>query len=211
MAPEDFFITALASGDRWRMSQAARPQVLYLPVKAMNDATRLDELICKEMPRVERLLLRMLGPRTDLEDLVQNVFLEACRALPGFRGDSSLSTFIGAITVHVARRAMRGSWWQRHKTHLTEEGPAHGPDPECAVISARHMQHIRRALERLTPKKRIAFCLWCLEGMEMNEIAALTGSTVSATRGRVLHAQRELRAIAAKDPVLREALGEEQT
>lgn len=177
----------------------------------MNDATRLDGLIREEMPRVQRLLLRMLGPRGDLEDLVQNVFLEACRALPRFRGESSLSTFIGAITVNVARGAMRGSWWQRHKTHLTDEGAAHGPDPERAAVSARHMQRIRRALERLTPKKRIAFCLWCLEGMEMAEIAELTFSSVSATRGRVLHAQRELRAIAAKDPVLREALGKEQT
>lgn len=211
MAYQDFFVTSPASGDKRMMTQAARPRVLYLRVPAMNDATRLDGLIREEMPRVERLLLRMLGPRGDLEDLVQNVFLEASQALPRFRGESSLSTFIGAITVHVARRAMRGSWWQRHKTHLIEEGETHGPDPERAAISARHMQCIRRALERLTPKKRIAFCLWCLEGMEMAEIAQLTSSSVSATRGRVLHAQRELRAIAAKDPVLREALGEEQT
>jgi len=76
-----------------------------------------------------------------------------------------------------------------HKPHLPVEGEPTGPDPECSGIATRNMQCIRGALARLTPKKRIAFCLWCYEGMEMGEIAALTNSTLSATRGRVLHAQ----------------------
>lgn len=173
------------------------------------DGARLDLLMREEMPRVERLLLRMLGPRSDLEDLVQNVFLEAFRALPNFRGESSVSSFIGGIAVNVARRAMRPSWWQRHKAELLDEGIGNGPDPEHAAAHARRMQHVRRALERIGAKKRIAFCLWALEGLDMEEIAKLTQSSVSATRSRVLYAQRELRALAAKDPVLREALGKE--
>jgi len=58
-------------------------------------------------PRVQRLLVRVLGPRQDLEDLVQTTFLEALTALPSFERRSELSTFLLGIAVHVARRAMR--------------------------------------------------------------------------------------------------------
>lgn len=173
----------------------------------MDDAKQLDRLMREEMPRVERLLVRMLGRRSDLEDLVQNVFLEACRALPSFRKESSLSTFMGGLTVNVARRAMRPSWWQRHQAAWDETSTSPQPDPEHSTLSARQMQHVRRALERISPKKRIAFCLWALEGMDMQEIAELTGASVGATRSRVFHAQTELRAMAERDADLREALG----
>ena len=51
----------------------------------------------------------MFGPRQDLEDLVQTTFLETLRALPGFRRESSLSTFISGIAARVVMRARRPS------------------------------------------------------------------------------------------------------
>src|SRR6185436_12549426 len=62
------------------------------------DASALESVVRQQLPRVERLLRRLLGHRADMDDLVQTVFLEMCRALPGFRGDSSFSTFVGGIT-----------------------------------------------------------------------------------------------------------------
>jgi RNA polymerase sigma-70 factor (ECF subfamily) len=170
------------------------------------DALELERLVQRELPRVERLLVRMLGQRGDLQDLVQTVFLEVCRALPRYRGESTLSTFVGGITVHVAQRAMRPRALFRLRAPLGDELPSPSPSPEHGARRERTMQHMRRALERIAPKKRIPFCLWALEGMEPAEIATLTGASLSATRSRIFYAQKELRALAERDPVLCEAL-----
>src|SRR5262245_36670275 len=66
------------------------------------DPIALDQLARSEAPRVARLLVSMLGPRNDLEDLVQTVFLETCRALPSYRGDGSITSYIFGIAVRVA-------------------------------------------------------------------------------------------------------------
>lgn len=169
------------------------------------DPQALTAIAERELPRVERLLGRILGPRQDLEDLVQSVFLELCRALPSFRGDSLLSTFIGGITVRVARRALRPSAFRRWRAPMpleVEGSPA--LDPERETIAQARMRHLHRALEGMKPKKRIAFTLYALEGLSPKEIAELTGSKEHTVRSRIFHARRELLAAARRDPVLRE-------
>jgi RNA polymerase sigma-70 factor (ECF subfamily) len=173
-------------------------------------APELERLMRAEMPRVERLLLRMLGPRQDLEDLVQNVFLELMRAWPQFRRASAASTFVGGITVRVARRAMRRSAFQRLRAAFPASEPeASCGDPEAALHDARRLRSVQKALSKLGADKRIAFCLWAFEGQDVPQIAALTQASVPAVRSRIFYAQKELRALAASDPLLRDALGEE--
>jgi RNA polymerase sigma-70 factor (ECF subfamily) len=166
------------------------------------DPLALDRLARQESPRVARLLVRMLGPRADLEDLVQTVFLETCRALPGFRGDSAISTFVGGITVRVARRAMRPAAWFTRRAHVEVEPLAVG-DPERAAGHAEQLRRLHRALDKVAPKKRIAFLLWALEGLDVAAIAELTGASPSATKSRIFYAQKELRNLAARDPYLK--------
>jgi RNA polymerase sigma-70 factor (ECF subfamily) len=167
----------------------------------------LEEQAEAQLPRIERLLLRILGPRADMEDLVQTVFLELMRALPSRRGGSELSTFVGGITVNVARRAMRPSAFARRRGPMPEHPAAMCADPEEAVAARRQMARVRAALELISPKKRIAFCLWALEGMDVPDIAAAMGASEAATRSRIWYAQKELRARAERDPELAEALG----
>lgn len=171
------------------------------------DARALDLIARHELPKVERLLLRILGPRVDLEDLVQTVFIELCRALPSFRGDSALSTFVGGITVRVARRAMRPTAWWRRRAELTDEHTAPAAGPERDAVANEQLRRVRSALEHLSDKKRIAFLLWALEGLSFEEVAETMGASLSATRSRIFYAQKELRAHAARDPYLNELLG----
>jgi RNA polymerase sigma-70 factor (ECF subfamily) len=165
-------------------------------------------LVRAELPRVERLLGRMLGPRGDLEDLVQQVFVEALRSAR-YRGEGSPGAFIGGIAVHVAKRAMRGSAFSRRRADLLAEPVASTGCPETAYARAAQMEALRSALARLTPKKRVAFTLWALEGLKVAEIAALTGESAPAIRSQIFYAQKELRAFAERSPALREALGVE--
>lgn len=175
------------------------------------DAATLDSIVRTELPRVERLLIRILGPRRDLEDLVQTVFLEACRALPSFRGESTISTFIGGITVHVARRAMRSTpWWRRRGPMPEEQEDKLAADPGRQAMANEQLRRTRVALEKISPKKRVAFLLWAIEGMSIEAIAEMTDASVSATRSRIFYAQKELKKRAEHDPYLRDLIEENE-
>jgi RNA polymerase sigma-70 factor (ECF subfamily) len=187
------------SGPR-RAVTAARDE--WIDRLRSGDPAALDRLARQEAPRVARLLVRMLGPRRDLEDLVQTVFLETCRSLPRYRGEGAISSFVGGVTVRVARRAMRPSAWFTRRAHVEVEPVADG-DPERDAQQAEQLRHVHRALEKLSPKKRIAFLLWALEGMDVPAIAELMGASAPATKSRIFYAQKELKRMAARDPLLR--------
>jgi RNA polymerase sigma-70 factor (ECF subfamily) len=171
------------------------------------DPRELEAIARRELPRVERLLRRLLGHRADMEDLVQNVFVEMCRALPSFRGDSTISTFVGGITVQIARRAMRPTAWVRFRAPMPEEQPP-GPDrTDDSAIAAEQLRRVDAALGKISPDKRIAFVLWAVEGKDVDTVAKMVGASVAATRSRIHYAQRELKALAASDPYLAELVG----
>ncbi|MEM6957573.1 MAG: sigma-70 family RNA polymerase sigma factor [Myxococcota bacterium] len=178
---------------------------LVLLAKA-GDSRALGRIGREHVPRVRRLLLRMLGPRDDLDDLVQNVFVEFCRALPRFRSDSRLSTFIGGITVRIARRAMRRSAWFRRRGDWNADPATDGEGPERQTEASEQLRRTRRLLNKIGEKKRVAFMLWALEGLSVKEVAEMMGSSPSATQSRIYYAQKELRKLAAGDPYLKDLL-----
>lgn len=174
---------------------------------AAGDPAAQERLIREQWPRVEGLLARMLGPRADLEDLVQTVFIETVRALPRFRGDSKVSTFVGGITVRVAMRAMRARGRAPRVVPLPSQLLSSEPGPERRAEAVELLQRVRALLEDLSEVKRVAFMLWALEGMAVDEIATLMGASVPATRSRIFYAQKELRTRAARHPELRALIG----
>jgi RNA polymerase sigma-70 factor (ECF subfamily) len=174
----------------------------------VSEAFDIERIARRELPRVEGLLRRMLGPRNDLDDLVQNVFLEMCRALPNFRGDSSVSTFVGGITVRIARRAMRPSAWTRFRGPMPDVPPV-GPDrPEDNAVASEQLRRLDVALGKISADKRIAFVLWAVDGKDVETISEMVGASVPATRSRIHYAQRELKTLAATDPYLKDLLDE---
>lgn len=171
------------------------------------DPQALDWLVRRHAPMVERLLVRMLGRRQDLDDLVQNAFVETLRALPAFRGQSAFGSFVGGITVRIARRAMRPGLVARFRAALPDEELAgYGSAPDEQLEAQRRLDRVRKALEHLAEPKRVAFLLWALEGMSPEQIAPLMEASVAATRSRIYYAQKELLVRAEKDAQLREWL-----
>jgi RNA polymerase sigma-70 factor (ECF subfamily) len=166
------------------------------------DPRELEAIARRELPRVERLLRRLLGHRNDIEDLVQNVFVEMCKALPSFRGDSTISTFVGGITVRVARRAMRPSAWVRFRAPMPEEAPAGPHRTDDTAVAVEQLRRLDAVLAKIGPDKRIAFVLWAVDGKDAETIAKMTSASVAATRSRIFYAQKELKALAAADPYL---------
>lgn len=158
-------------------------------------------------PRVQGLLIRLLGPRQDLEDLVQNTFLEALRALPGFERRSGLSTFVLGIAVNVAQRAMRPRKVDRLRVGLDHAEQLAGPTRvDERASQAEALRRVRAYLAEVAEPKRVAFMLWALDGMAVEQVAAVMEASVPATRSRIFYAQKELKARAALDPYLAEWL-----
>jgi RNA polymerase sigma-70 factor, ECF subfamily len=169
----------------------------------------LDWLVRKHAALVERMLMRILGPRQDLDDLVQNAFVETLRALPTYRGESAISTFVAGIALRVARRALRPGLVTRLRAPWPEHGMrADQALPDAQLTARLRLARVRSALAQLAEPKRVAFLLWSLEGLSPEQIATLMEATVAATRSRIYYAQKELLARASKDPELREWLSE---
>jgi RNA polymerase sigma-70 factor, ECF subfamily len=164
-----------------------------------------DDLYRLHVAPAYRLLTRLVGSTADRDDLIQLVFLEAFRSLPGFRGDAAFSTWLHRIVVHVAYRHLR-----REKRVRWDEAPVDAPataaSPETSARRHEELDRALRYLSALKPDKRIAFVLRVVEGMTLDEIGNLVGATAPAVGQRVKHAQRELAAMAERD---RRRTGEE--
>jgi RNA polymerase sigma-70 factor (ECF subfamily) len=158
------------------------------------------------LPTVERTLGRIVGPTPDFEDLVQNTFAEAMRALPRFRGDASFKTWITSIAVHTAQHHFRAGKVRRHVAlELVPEerfARVEDRDAEQALDERRLGPALYALLDRISPPKRVALLLFAVEGRSVEEVAALMGASQTATRSRVFFARRELRALIAQDPRL---------
>jgi RNA polymerase sigma-70 factor (ECF subfamily) len=177
------------------------------------DPVALGAVLLRHAPGIERLLIRLLGPRADVEDLLQTTLMEAIRAFPRFQGKASVATWLGRIAVHVAHQHLRRPDQRRARVRLElvrdEAEPMHpAPAPDRAVEARRQLEKVYAHLDAIGARKRVAFILFAFEGRPVDEVAALTGATRVVTKARIFWARRELVARVAADPMLRELVDE---
>lgn len=145
-------------------------------------------------------LTQLVGPTSDREDLLQQVFLELYRALPRFRAESSISTFIHGIAVHVALDHLRRRG-RRPKDFTTielDELIDRDPTPEERTRRRDELRQVLALLERVKPAKRIAFALVAIAGLSHEEAAELVDTNPDVIKQRVLRARRELLVLLAR-------------
>jgi RNA polymerase sigma-70 factor (ECF subfamily) len=154
---------------------------------------------------VARLVYRMLGPRSDMEDVIQEVFVQVYKSLRDFRGQSKFSTWLHRVTVNVVLMYRRAA---KSRPVFADE-PAADSAVRSADIApdedAERRERVRafgRLLDRLADKKRIVFVLHELEGIAPGEIAKIVGAPVLTVRTRLFYARRELEAMLADEPAL---------
>jgi RNA polymerase sigma-70 factor, ECF subfamily len=165
--------------------------------------------------RIFGLCSRLLAGR-DVEDTVQQTFLEAWRCLHRFEGRSRFSTWLVRIAIHTCystRRRLRRALLLRRPPQepqlaLVTGGTGHGSGPDDGTDGAHHpsaplrpdeqLGHrvqedaLRQALLALSEKKRVAFVLSDLEGHTSPEVAEILGVPEATVRTRLFYARREV-------------------
>lgn len=183
---------------------AARGLDLALAQRAADgDRSAQRELFHAQKASVHHTLFRILGANRDIEDLIQDAFLEIFRALPSFRGDSSLSRWCATIATRTAYLAIE----RRKPTPVDldvveNEIVDRDPDAHRVALARQAAKRLYAALDRLDAKLRVAFALAVMDGLPLAEVAELTESSLVATKTRVWRARREIMKRAQKDPVL---------
>jgi RNA polymerase sigma-70 factor (ECF subfamily) len=164
------------------------------------DEKAFEELIERHQQRVYRLLYRMMGSREDAEDLTQETFLSLHRHGHRFRSESRFSTFIYRVAANAAlnrRRALgRGrSRVEKLKTRndAGDDLPSAPRDPEDAMLGGELSEHVRAALETLSPALRMPVVLYDIEGLAYGEIAKVLGVAEGTVKSRIHRARQALR------------------
>jgi RNA polymerase sigma-70 factor (ECF subfamily) len=169
---------------------------------ACGDRAAQRELFQDHKRSVHAALFRILGNNNEIEDLLQETFLQVLKSIGSFRGDAALGTWISRITTRVAFSYIR----RRPKVPTPLESVAHipedRPDVESQTVAREAVRRLYAALDRVEVKQRVAYALHVIDGRSMKEVAEMTGATVVATKSRVWRARREVNKRAAKDPLL---------
>ena len=168
------------------------------------DATAFRDLFREHRQDVARLVYRMTGSSADLEDLVQEVFLQVHRSIGDFRGDARFSTWLYRLTVNVVLMQRRAA---KSRPQLIAEAAAAPPKdprllPDEQVARGRRIAAFYRVIDRLSEKKRTVFVLHEIEGMSPAEIAKVVGAPVLTIRTRLFYARREIAEMVRDEPSL---------
>lgn len=150
------------------------------------------------------MVQRMLGRTADLEDVVQEVFLQVHRSIRDFRHGARFSTWLYRVTVNVVLMHRRAAKSRPLFGEAPERFTAidHRPYADEQLERQRRVAAFYRLLDRLSEKKRAVFVLHELEGLSPGEIAQIVGSPVLTVRTRLFYARRELLASLAEEPAL---------
>ena len=173
---------------------SARERALVAGVLAGSRA-HFDELYSSHFPRIYRFALKRLGDSAEAEDVTQEVFETILKALPSYRGDSSLIVWIFGITRNKVNRRFRSP---RMRLESVDDGDceelAGGEAPADRAVDARRvLNRCEEVIEReLTPLQRRIFHLKHLRRQSIRAIADALGKSEDAIKANLYRMRRVL-------------------
>jgi len=169
---------------------------------ANGDEAACADLVAEHQRMVVQLAINLLGDRDEALDLSQEVFLRVFRTIHGFRGQSSLRTWIYRIAVNQARNRHR-FWSRRHRADqvsLDEHVAAHGEflsggesTPDQVLAQKELAGRLQHALDSLPFDQRTAIVLREIDGLRYEEIAYSLGIAIGTVKSRLTRARHALR------------------
>lgn len=159
-----------------------------------------DDVVQLYWARVFRFVLASVRDRAAAEDLTQDCFCKAYKGWKGFRGDSSVITWLMHIAVNVVRdfgRNQRLQFWRRARmidpTSVGEYLADRTVSPEANVVMQERLRAIWEAAAAMPPRQRTAFLLRFVEDMELHEIAVAMGVSEGSVKVHLFRAVHALR------------------
>lgn len=165
------------------------------------DRVALDLVFRAHAEVLERVIARLVGPKADVEDLLQETFAAAIEAFPRFRGEASVRTWLHRIAINVTQHHLRQP---RHRRDVALDvetiGESAAPVATETIESRDRARRLYDHLDHLDAPKRIALILHVIEDRPIAEVAALTGASQTATKSRLFWARRSLLKRLLRDP-----------
>jgi RNA polymerase sigma-70 factor, ECF subfamily len=160
-----------------------------------DDAFRI--LVERHSRAVYRAAYRVTGNSADADDVVQETFLRAYRALASFDARASLTTWLHRIAVNCSLDLIDSR--KRRESRLSDgdvlaDVASTAATPDRLALGAEMQRAIAQAMDQLTGNERTAFVLRHFEGMPLEEIGQILGIRLNATKNTVFRAVKKLRA-----------------
>jgi RNA polymerase sigma-70 factor (ECF subfamily) len=166
------------------------------------DAAARRLLFERHAPHVARVLARLLGPDSELADLVHDVFVMALRDLGRLHDPSALKAWLTSVAVHVARGHIRKKSRRRWLRFLSPDTLPDPPAPTADGDVREAMRRMYAVLETLPEDERIAFAFRFIDDMELTDAAEACGVSLATIKRRLERAETTFVARAKKDAVL---------
>jgi RNA polymerase sigma-70 factor, ECF subfamily len=196
------------------MNEQGDADALLVERAKRGEVSAFEMLVVKYQRRIERLIGRMVRDSDLVQDIAQETFIRAYRALPQFRGDSAFYTWLYRIAVNTAKKALvekkRDPLVFEGAMVSTDEGEepsrvenelTNGETPETVLAGRQVAATVNAAIEALSEDLRQAIVLREIEGLSYEEIADVMNCPIGTVRSRIFRARE---AIAVK---LRPLLG----
>jgi len=159
------------------------------------DAVAFEALVMTHAQFVHNLALRVVGNPQDAEDLAQEAFLRAWRALPGFRAEAKFSTWLYRIVTNLCYNHL-----PRLKKQLAELDPDEDAlqladerqSTETGLLSRELEQVLHNAVDALPESQRLLITLRHTQGLSYTEIAEITGQPLGTVKTGLFRARRAL-------------------
>lgn len=177
------------------------------------DEGAFEELYRRHHGYVVALARRLLGSSPDVDDVVQEVFVQLHRSLHKYRGDSKFTTWLFRVVTNVVRMHLRK---QKSRPRLVQEkenpkdsrSPSSHTDGDRMVQGKRRLKAFRALLEGLSEKKRTVIMLHDLQGLTPEDVAETLQIPVATVRTRLFYGRRDLYEAMARHPELQDLCGE---
>jgi RNA polymerase sigma-70 factor (ECF subfamily) len=166
------------------------------------DMTAFDELMIRYERQIYRVCYRFVDRRDDAMDLTQEVFIKAFEHLASFRRESTLKTWLYRIAVNHCINHVK-----KHSQEFVEVTEAVGSiraSVQSQMEEREQREHFRRMVKQLPPKQKAILELRINEQLSYEEIAKISGRSVSTIKASVFFALEKLRKL-VKDPNLKKA------
>lgn len=183
------------------MGERKADQALVQRIQA-GDQQAFGLLVTKYQRKLMRLVMRLVRNPAEAEEVTQEAFIKAYRALPNFRGESAFYTWLYRIGINAAKNWLMAN--ERRVSALTNADNEEAEDydsgellrdtdtPEHILMSRQIAETVNAAMDRLPEDLRIAVTLCEIDGLSYEEIATATNCPIGTVRSRIFRAREAI-------------------